>query len=132
MTFLFFNWISNSSFKRFRFYTCPWSTWMPAAPEPGAQIYFVFKYVKKTQKNMIFLFYKLISYSSNKKFRLFTCPEYTWKPAAPEPGAQFHFFLQICKKHNKLYFCITSRSLTLQIRNLGFYLSRVHLDACST
>ena len=50
-----------------------------------------------------------------------------------QPGAQFYSFLQKCKQHRKIWhFCFTSRSLTLQIRNLGFNLSRVHLEVCST
>ena len=44
MKFLFYKLISNSSFKTYRFYTCPKSTWMPAAPEPN-QILLLIKYV---------------------------------------------------------------------------------------
>ena len=44
-------------------------------------------------------------------------------PAAPEPGTQFYFFLQICKQLLKKYDISGSQVdlLTLQIRNLGFF-----------
>ena len=53
---------------------------------------------------MKFLIYKLISNSSNKKFRgFFTYPEFTWMPAAPKLGAQFYFFLQVYNIKNKTF-----------------------------
>ena len=57
-----------------------------------------------TSKHTLILFYKLNYRSSNKKFTIFTCPEATWRPAAPEPEGQIQFFLNIRKIHPKSKF----------------------------
>ncbi len=72
---------------------------MTAAPGPGAKFCFFLQICGQHERNITFLFCKLISCSSNRKFRFFICLESAWMPAAPEPGAQFCFFLQICNQH---------------------------------
>ncbi len=93
---------------------------MPAAPKPGAQFNFFLSKCKQHKKNMTLLLYKLISHSSNKKFR--------FSPVQSPPGCLQHLnlepnsiiFFKYVNNKKIWHFCFTSWSLTLQIRNLGF------------
>ena len=67
------------------------------------------------------LFNELTSNSLNLKFLFYSCPESTWRPAAPNPEGQFYFFLQIYKEHpNISSFCLTNIPLTVQLREVWF------------
>ena len=83
--------------KRFFFQS---TSKMPAGNESKTQFFFPLKYVNNI-KNMLIWFYKLNSNFSNKKFRVFTCPEYTWMPAGPDPGANIIFFFKYLKSIKK-------------------------------
>ena len=60
-----------------------------------------------------FVSYKLTS-NSSKNFIIFilTCPEASWRHAAPETGGQIQIFLDIGKLYPKETFCQVTYPLT--------------------
>ena len=58
---------------------------------------------------MYILFYN--SNSSKKNF-IFTCPETTWRPVAPEPGGQIQNFFYTRKSQKETFFCKITYPLT--------------------